>query len=246
MPGIGDAWGEEEELLHPRGPDGRWITAGGIAKNIIGKVLDFLRSFRPRQFQSQGQAAQYLQNTATRQGARRMGRLDHVRLLHDLGPANADLRDGVIDEPSTQKFVQMMDRTSTELPDDVILTRVVGVDAFGFTPETATGTDADNPGIRGMAGKLVADRGYGLTTIGNLEGSPPAGSVRMVIAAKKGTRVTIPAASPTDSSVLLHRDQPLRVTKVSPDGGGGWIMYVAADDTAGAHEVPEPIGGPVG
>lgn len=246
MAGIGDSWGTEEELLHPRGPNGRWIRKAGIAKSIIGGVLDFLRNFRPRSFQSQGQATQYLHNTAGKAG-HRMGRLDHVRLRQDLPHANADLRDGVIDEPSTKRFVDMMDRNSTELPDDLILTRVVGVDAFGFTPETANGTDENtDPGIRGMSGKLVADRGYGLHVVGEpTPGSVGPGRVRMIVAAKKGTKVVIPAGDPSDPTIFTDRDQPLRVTRVVPDGQGGWNMYVTAD-SHGGHDVPEPIAGPVG
>lgn len=246
MPGIGDSWGTKDELLHPRGPDGRWIRKAGMAKSLIQGVLDFLANFRPRMFQNKRQSNQYLTNIASRQGRGRMGRADHIRLRDDLGATNADLRDGVIDEPSTQRFVQMMDRSATELPDDVILTRVVGVDSFGYTPQTAAGTSSDaDPGIREMSGKLIADRGYSLTTIGGVEGTQPAGSVRMVIAAKKGTKVVIPAAGPEDSTIFLDRDQPLRVTKVEPDGVGGWTMFVTAD-SSGRHKTPEPIAGPIG
>ena len=245
MPGIGDSWGTKEELLHPRGPNGRWIHKAGVAKSIIQAVLDFLSSFKPRTFQSRQQSNQYLQNIASRQGVKRMRHTDLIR-LGDLGNANADLRDGVIDEPSTQKFVDMMDRSATELPDDVILTRVVGTDAFGFTPETAKGTDADaDPGIRGLSGKLVADRGYSLTTIGGVTGTQPQGTVRMVIAAKKGTKVVVPAGGPNDSTVFLDRGQPMRITKIEPDGAGGWVMFVTAEPHDG-HDVPEPMGGPVG
>lgn len=246
MAGIGDAWGAAEELEHPRGPNGRWIHKAGISKGILGAVLDFLRNFRPRTFQNQGQANQYLQNIASRQGARRMGRLDHIRLRHDLIHTNADLFDGTPDEPSTKKFVDMMDRSATELPDDAILSRVVGVDAFGFSPETAAGTDADtNPGIRGLSGRLVADRGYSLHTMGEPPAGAPQGSVRIVVAAKKGTKVVVPAAGPSDSSILLDRNQPLRITKIRQDGTGGWTMYVMAEPHGG-HDTPEPIGGPIG
>lgn len=248
MAGIGDSWGTREELLHPRGPNGRWIHKAGVAKSIIGGLLDFLARFRPRTFQNQGQADQYLQNVVSRNPAKRMTHLEHARLRADLPHANADLQDGVIDDPSTKRFVSMMDRTAVELPDDTILTRVVGVEAFGFTPETANGTDADtDPGIRGLSGKLVADRGYGLHVIGEpTPGSTGPGKVRMIVAAPRGTKVIIPSGSASDPTIFTDRGQPLRVTKVVPDGQGGWNMYVAADHHAQSHEVPEPIGGPVG
>jgi hypothetical protein len=243
--GIGDSWGTKEELLHPRGPDGRWIRKAGIAKSIIGAVLDFLANFRPRTFQNKQQANQYLQNISHK-APRRFTSRDYVRLRSDLPHANADLRDGVIDEPSTKTFVDMMDQHATELPDDAILTRVVPVESLGFTAETAAGTDSDtNPGIRGLSGKLIADRGYSLTTIGGVQGAQPVGTVRMVIAAKKGTKVIVPGAGPSDSTIFMDRDQPLRVTQVKPDGAGGWTMYVTAEQHRG-RKVPEPIGGPVG
>jgi hypothetical protein len=245
MAGIGDSWGTREELLHPRGPDGRWIKKAGIPKGLISRILEALASFRPRMFQSQGQANQYARNVGMRKPARFQGGRGYGRLLSDLGPTNEDLRDGVIDNPSTAKFVKMMDESATELPDDVILTRYVGVDAFGFTPQTAQGTSSDtDPGIRGMSGKLIADRGYSTTVIGEPRGAPPQGSVRMVIAARKGTKAIVPAAGPNDSTVFLDRDQSLRVTKIEPDGSGGWVMYAMTEEDSRA--VPEPIGGPIG
>jgi hypothetical protein len=173
---------------------------------------------------------------------------DHRR-LYDLPNVNEDLRDGVVDNPSTQQFVEMMDRTETELPDDVILTRIVGLDTFGFTPETATGTDSDtDPGIRGLSGRLVADRGYSPMTVGNVDEvvAVPPGSVRMVVAAKKGTKVNVPGASASDHTIFLTRDQPLRITKIKPDGAGGWHMYVTTDESSVPGETPEPMGGPKG
>jgi hypothetical protein len=246
MAGIGDSWGTKDELLHPRGPDGRWIRKAGIAKSIIARVLDALASFRPRMFQNQSQANQYLRNVASKKPGRFNGGRGYSRLLSDLGPTNEDLRDGVIDNPSTSRFIKMMDDSATELPDDVILSRIVGVDAFGFTPQTAQGTSSDtDPGIRGVSGKLLAERGYSITVIGEPRGAAPQGSVRMVIAGRKGTKVIIPAAGQEDSTVFLDRDQPLRVTKVEPDGSGGWVMYALTDEKR-PREVPTPIGGPVG
>jgi len=246
MAGIGDSWGTKDELLHPRGPDGRWIRKAGVAKSIIQRVLDALGSFRPRMFQNQSQANQYLRNVASKKPGRFNGGRGYSRLLSDLGPTNEDLRDGVIDNPSTSRFIKMMDDSSTELPDDVILSRTVGVDAFGFTPQTAQGTSSDaDPGIRGLSGKLVADRGYSTTVIGQPRGAAPQGSVRMVIAARKGTKVIVPGSGQEDSTIFLDRDQPLRITKIQPDGSGGWVMYAMTDEKR-PREVPAPIGGPVG
>ena len=245
MAGIGDSWGTKEELLHPRGPDGRWIRKAGVPKGLISRILEALASFRPRMFQNQGQANQYLRNVGMRKPARFQGGRGYGRLLSDLGPTNEDLRDGVIDNPSTAKFIKMMDESATELPDDVILTRHVGVEAFGFTPQTAQGTSSDSdPGIRGMSGKLIADRGYSTTVAGEPRGAPPPGGVRMVIAARKGTKVIVPASGENDSTVFLDRDQSLRVTKIQPDGAGGWVMYAMTEEDS--NSAPEPIGGPVG
>lgn len=248
MAGIGDSWGTKQELLHPRGPDGRWIEKAGVAEGIIEAVLSFLANFRPRTFQNKNQSTQYLHNISRRQGRKRMTNGD-LRRLYDLPNVNEDLQDGVIDNPSTKQFVDMMDRTETELPDDLIVTTVLPTEAFGFSAQTATGTSSDtDPGIRGLSGKLGADRGYLTMAIGNVDDAVPvpAGSVRLIVAAKKGTKVHIPGGSSSDPSLFLTRGQPFRITKIKPDGAGGWHMYATIDEARTPGEVPAPIGGPRG
>lgn len=232
--GIGQVWGTAEELLHPRDRHGRfrkkWKMATGVAKKILG----FLDGFSPRMFQNDAQAAQYVFNTPhTRFEAH-----DLTRLRMDFDQSNEHLRSGDMD-PSTKQFVSMMDRHKVALRDDVILTRTVGPEAFGLTPQQMT---AEDGGLEDFTGKLLADRGYGATHIGGIVGGqqPGAGKITMRIATPKGTQVIIPASHHDDRGVILDRDQELRITKVQPDGAGGYyVLAVATPRTKG--ETPTPV-----
>jgi hypothetical protein len=141
-------------------------------------------------------------------------------------------------DASTKKFVQMMDRNKVTLPDDIIVSRRVTPEAFGLTPETM---GLDEGGIEDFTGKLIGDRGYGSTNIGTPLGQNT--GILMTVAVPKGTQAIIPGDVPGDREVILDRDQEYRITKVTPDGAGGYyVMAVATDRTPG--ETPEPIGRP--
>lgn len=237
MAGIGDAWGTREELLHPRDKHGRFRSKWKMAEGVVNKITSFLSAFRPRTFQSDQQAAQYTQNLG---GKKRFSLGEIARLHADFGPAQEDLRDGIIDEPSTKKFVAMMDSHAVDLPDDVIVSRVVGPDAFGLTAQTM---NADDNGITDFTGKKIADRGYSATNLGTPLGGG-AGQITMSIAVPKGTKAIFTGQGGNDRTMYLQRHQELRVTKVTPDGRGGYYMLAVAEGTG--NDTPEPIGGHVG
>jgi len=241
MAGIGDSWGTREEMLHPRGKNGRFVTKLKTLASIVDAIQKIMGAFRPRTFQSDGQAAQYAHNIA--KPSRFGGGTGLPRFKADFDNVQEDLRDGIIDEPSTKRYVAMMDSSAVDLPDDVILSRVVGPDAFGLTPDQM---DADTGGIRDLQGSLIADRGYAPTTIGTPH-PPPAGrgNVTMVMAVPKGTRAIPVGDGPNDREIILDRNQEFQVTKVTPDGRGGFYMYaVATPRTPG--ETPTPTAGHVG
>lgn len=234
MAGVGDSWGTREELLHPRDKNGRFRSKWKMASGVVSKILAALAAFSPRTFQSDGQAAQYNFNTA--KPGRFGGGQGYARLSADYDAANDALRAGSMDA-STQKFVKMMDDSSVTLKDDIIVHRRVGPEAFGLTPETMA---LDEGGIEDLTGKLVADRGYSSSNIGTPLGTAP---IQLTIAVPKGTKAIIPARSRNDRQIYLDRDQEIRVTKVDPDGRGGfYVLAVAQPRTPG--DTPEPIGGP--
>lgn len=233
--GIGDSWGTREELLHPRDKNGRFRSKWKMASGVVNAILKALSSFSPRTFSSDGEAGQYLFNHA--KPSRFRGGSD-FKALTGFAQANKNLRAGSMDA-ETKKFVQVMDESSVNLPDDVILSKVVGPQAFGLTPETV---GLDEGGIEDFTGKLIGDRGYNSAMIGT-PGRKQPGQIEMRIAVPKGTKAVIPATSRGDREVILDKDQELRVTKVTPDGQGGYyVLAVAQPRTPG--DTPEPVGTP--
>lgn len=231
--GVGSAWGSREEFLHPRDRHGRFRKKWKMAESVINAISNFLDQFNPRTFQSDGQSSQYLFNKA--KPDRFAGGTEYHRLHTDWDEANAHLRAGEMD-PSTQKFVSMMDKSAASLQDDLIVSRTVGPDAFGLRPEQL---GAEDGGIEDFTGRLVADRAYTAANIGTPMSHGP-GKITITMAVPKGTKAIIPARSRNDRGIFLDRDQELRITKVTPDGQGGYYMLaVATPRTPG--QTPEPL-----
>lgn len=233
MAGIGDSWGTAQELMHPRDSHGRFRSKWKMSPAVLDAVLKITSAFRPRTFQSDQQAAQYNFNLGNKKPGRFGGGKGFARLQADYDNANEDLRDGHVDEPSTKKFVDMMEAEMQPIPDDIIVSRTVGPDAFGLSAEQL-------PQLEEMTGNVVADRGYGAANIGTPLGGGQ-GLITMSIATPKGTRMAVPARSGTDRGMFFDRDQELTITKVKPDGRGGYYMWaVATPKTPGA--TPETTG----
>ena len=227
MAKLNDAWGAEEELLHPRGKNGRWIDKAGVGMltAVAKRILELLRRIDYRSFQSDQQASQYLFNNH-----RDWPELDRHRLMRDLGDTNAHLRAGEMDE-STKKFVDMMDRQLQPSKDDLILHRTVGPEAFGISPEMM---DAEDGGVWDLAGKAFADKGYSATRLGTPGTGKP---IHIVIVAPKGTKIAPTRNGPNDRGVMLDRDVPIRVTKIQRDGKGGYHVAAVIDHEAERSEV---------
>jgi hypothetical protein len=231
MAGIGDSWGTREELLHPRDSHGRFRTKWKMGPAVLAAVLKITENFRPRTFQSDSQATQYTQNLAQRKPGR-FTNGGYERLQADFFNANEDLLDGNPDEPSTKKFVNMMDSEMQDIPDDIIVSQVVPPSAFGLTPDRL-------PELEEMTGNIIANRGYGAVNMGTPLGGGN-GNITLSIATPKGTRMAIPGQTPSDRRMFFDRDQEMTVTKVKPDGRGGYFMWaVATPKTAGENPAPE-------
>lgn len=230
---LGSSWGTREEMLHPRDRRGRFRKKWKMPDGVINKLQAFLERFNPRTFQSDQQASQYVFNKA------KPGRFpgdDQKRLHMDWDEANDHIRAGDID-PSTQRFIDMMEGASTTLPDQAILHRTVGPEAFGLTPDQL---GLEDGGLEDFTGRLIADRAYGATNIGSPMGTGP-GRIHMTIATPHGQPVIIPGTTPNDRRVFLPRDQGLRITKVEPDGTGGWHVMAIAEPPGVARKTPEPV-----
>lgn len=237
MAGIGDSWGTAQELLHPRDSHGRFRSKWKMSPSVLAAVEKVLSAFRPRTFQSDGQARQYTQNLAQRKPGRFQGGRGYARLQADFMHANEDLLDGSPDEPSTKRFVEMMDASMEPLPDDVITSSVVPPSAFGLTPDRL-------PELEEMTGNVIASRGYHSASIGTPLGGGN-GNITMIQATPKGTEMAVPGRNVNDPEMIYNRDQEFTVTKVKPDGRGGYNMYVVATPKTPGDN-PPPIGGQAG
>lgn len=234
MPGIGDSWGTREELLHPRDSKGRFRKSWRMADDVISRLLTALSNFRPRMFPSDGAAAQYGFNQGQLTPARFQGGEDLHRLRVDFAAANHALRRGGSLDPSTQRFVKMMDANKRSSDDDLIVSKVVDPSAFGLSVDSL-------PNIEEMTGKLIADRGYGAGRVGTPHpGDGQPGRILLTVATPKGTDLIFPGENRNDRRVFFDRNQELRITRVKPDGQGGYYVYaVAQPRTPG--ETPEPM-----
>ena len=223
MAGIGSAWGTREEMLHPRDRHGRFRKKWKMAAGVVDALSNFLDRFQPHSFQSDQQASQYAFNRRKAPWT-----TPELQRLHmDWDEANGALQAGKTD-PTTKKFVDMMDRNMVETTDDLIVSQTVPVEAFGLSPQQATMEDG---GLEDLIGLEIADAGYSATNLGS-ELSHPPGSVTLRVAVPKGTRVAYGGRSPNDRAVIFDRDQPLVVTKVESDGRGGWYMLAIAGSGA--------------
>lgn len=233
MAGIGSAWGSREEMLHPRDRHGRFRKKWKMAQGVVDALTGFLDRFQPRTFQSDQQASQYAFNHR----ARPWSSPELQRLHTDWDDANEALQAGEMDE-TTKRFVEMMDRNMVPTEDDLIVSQTVPPGAFGMTPQQA---GLEDGGLEDFIGLEVADAGYSAMSLGS-ELSHPPGSITIRTALPKGTRVAYGGRSPNDRQLFLDRDQPLVITKVEPDGRGGWYMLAIAGSgkrTEGATAVAD-------
>ena len=242
--GVGDSWGTREQLLHPRDSHGRFRNTWKMATGVVEKLLATLSSFNPKTFTSDEEAAAYVHGRArsNRFLTNRGAAID--KFLKNYSTVNADLRAG---KPNADAAA--IDKGMEPLPDGLILSRVVGPEAFGLNPQ--------NVGqIEELTGKLISDKGFSATNLGTPMPHTP-GQITMSIAAPAGTKALMPSVSRPTREVILGRDQPYRITKVDPDGQGGFYVYaVASGDSesskpvdigkaipgAGVEQVPETVG----
>jgi hypothetical protein len=227
----GGSWGTREELLHPRDKAGRFRRKWSLPTATVDKIMSILDRFQPPTFRSQQQASQWAFNQSAKLGPKKFQDFD--RLGADFTNTNADLRAGRM-TPSTQKFVNSFERSSFESDTDMVVYRKVGPEAFGITPEMMNQPEGGIEDV--LTGTTIVDKGYTSGNVGAPIGNAP---ITMAIAAPKGTKMMAPARSPGDPQIILDRDQKLHVSKVEPDGRGGFNVMAIITDEPGPekHEV---------
>lgn len=212
---------------HPRDSHGRFRDKWGVsgaAKALIDRILN---AFKPATFRSDDHAQSYLDSIAgkKKRSPRQAASLDYFT-SDGWGDIQSSLRAGNDDGPQIADLDAMME----PLPHDVLLTRVVGADAFGLTPETIGQVEE-------WTGKLVSDKAFAPSNIGTpLQVEGPHVTISFV--APRGTRAVVPGGS---REVILDREQPFRIMKVEPDGHGGVYVYAVVQPKQGAG-VPRGLG----
>ena len=212
---AGEAWGSREELLHPRDSHGRFRNTWKMATGAVDKLLGLLDKFNAKTFNDDQEAGNYVHSLARsdRTLSNRHASID--KFVRNASTVQKDLRAGK-ETPDSKA----MDAAMRPLPEDLILSRVVGPEAFGLNPSTIGQTPE-------LTGKLIKDKGFSPTNIGTpLPHEGPA--ITMVIATPAGTRAVTPSVGRPSREVILDREQPFRVTKVQDDGRGGFYVMAVA------------------
>lgn len=207
--------------LHPRDGHGKFSAKGHMdllteAEKALGnRTVDQLR---PKKFGSDGEAAQYLQHNAPDLPAELEDAVNRYTgdTFFDL---NRKLRSG----DASDLEVGRLDAAMRPTPDDMILTRHVGPEAFGLSPSSLVSVEM-------LAGRKIVDPAYSSTALGRPYGGG-LGGVTMHILTPKGTPAVFASAvsrNPHEREVLLARGLEFAVARVVRNDRYGYDMYVIA------------------
>lgn len=202
--------------LHPRDNHGRFKKKAALiseAQRAAGR--DVLATFKPKPIGNDAEATDYF-------------RSQHPDLSDDERNAvdsytgdgffdmNQRLRDGDDSDPE----VARLDAAMRPLPDDLVVTRVVGLEAFGFNGKTKAG-------IEDLQGRVIEDAAFSSTALGSPYGGG-LGGVTMHIATPKGTPAVLASSlsrNPHEREVLLGRGLKIAVTRVAANDRYGYDVF---------------------
>jgi hypothetical protein len=152
-------------LDHPRDRLGRFRDKWSLSPAAKRMFQNIMRRFRPAEFRSENHMSAYFRPKAQTR-ARRWSREQQASLDYYMSPTSSEGMPGWADVNSTLRAnstdmpqIRHMDSMFAPLEDDMILSRVVGPDAFGLTPEQM-------PGVEEWTGKLISDKAYISTNYG--------------------------------------------------------------------------------
>jgi hypothetical protein len=187
---------------HPRDKRGRFTRSATRVMTAADKKRGrkALENMRPRVFTDGGEARTYLDGLGSPDAAGGVRKY----LDGDWRQVNAALRAGKPVDTAE------LDQAMKPLPDDLLLRRQVPLSLFAHVP------------MKDLEGMKVRDAAYASTSLdlGPSGGAPD--TVTMHIVAPAGTKAHVNAA---DGEILLDRDTEVAISRVEPDGNGGWDVY---------------------
>ncbi len=192
--------------LHPRDKKGRFTRSAAKVMSDADRKRGraAVQGAKPRAFTGDADRRAYLQtlNPEPPQGALKR------YLDGDWRTTNTALR-SLKKGAASPDGVDDIDQQMAPLPDDLLLHREVPLALFAHMP------------MPELAGLKVRDAAYASTSI-DPPGSGSPDRVRMHILTPAGTPAVV---NPADGEVLLARDTEVAITRVEPDGAGGWDVY---------------------
>jgi hypothetical protein len=228
--GAGSAWGDREEFLHPRDSHGRFRNTWRMPQAAADAIAKFLDGFSPKTFASDQAAQSWVHNESRKNRLNTNSSSAISNFVKGFSNVNNNLRAGKADPQAAQML-----KGAEPLPNDLILTKTVDGSAFGLGPDNIANVEE-------LTGKLIHDPGFTSANIGTP--NPPTGPgphIQMTIATPAGTKAIIPQVTSPTSEVMLTPDQNLRVTKVTPDGKGGFYMMAVATPGGVPNEKSTPL-----
>jgi hypothetical protein len=189
---------------HPRGKGGRFTRSSTrvMTQADRNRGRKAMEGLKPTGFGDAGAGRDYLEKIGPDAPSGAAAKY----LDEDWRDVNAALRAG-----KHADGVDEIDQAMRPLPDDLMLRRQVPLSLFAHVP------------MKDLEGMKVRDAAYASTSL-DVPGHEPGGGdvVTMHIAAPKGTPALVNA---DDGEILLARDTEVAITRVEPDGRGGWDVY---------------------
>ena len=216
---------------HPRDSKGRFRTKWGVPKGAKDAIEKMLQGFESKDFPDDKAAAAHLR--AMRKKARskkQQDALDYFLTPEGNVDIQSTLRAGGRDTPQIAAIRSMFE----PLQEDLLVTRVMGPDAFGLPPERIGEVEE-------WTGKRADDLGFMPTNVGTPHVvSGPHVTMSMVV--PKGTRAIV-VGDGENRTVILEDQQPFRFIRFQPDGNGGsYAISAITPRTQGDSEAPMALG----
>lgn len=202
--------------LHPRDNKGRFKNkAQLISESQRAAGRDVIDRFKPKPIRSNADAEAYFRSRKPDLSEDERNAVDSYTGdgFYDM---NQRLRDGDDSDPE----IGRLDAAMRPLPDDLVVKRTLGFEAFGFDGKSKAG-------IEDLQGRVVEDPAFSSTALGSPYGGG-LGGVTMHIAVPAGTPAALVSSisrNPHEREVLLGRGLKLAVSRVAANDRYGYDVF---------------------